>query len=318
MKSRIIDIHSHFILPIYKESLARAGISPEKEDGFPIPSWSAELHLQYMDTAEIETCILSLSSPHIHFGNDKAACELARLINEETASIRDKYPDRFGFAACLPMPNVAGSIEEVKYAFEVLHADGVKVPSNSFGVYLGDSRFDPLFEELNKRQAVVMIHPSRPQQVPKDVFTAGPAPLFEFIADTTRAVINMITNGTIERYPDLKIIVPHSGSFLPFIAHRLMGISEILIPNGLMAPVNVFKNIDKLYFDLAGDALPVAFEALMKIADPQKIMYGGDFPYTPAPKAINNRKALEKHPSIVPIKQDVFYKNAIRLFNREV
>ncbi|MBP2653460.1 MAG: putative hydrolase [Firmicutes bacterium] len=316
MSIKTIDVHSHFILPVYIDGLAKAGICAAKEDGFPTPTWSVESHLQYMDEAEIELSILSLSTPHIHFGNDKAACELARSINEETAIIRDKHPDRFRFAACLPMPDIAGSIEEVSYAFDVLKADGVKVASNSHGIYLGDPKFDPLFAELNKRKAVMIIHPSKPQSVPENVFTAGVAPLFEYIADTTRAVINLITSGTIERYPDIKIIVPHCGSFLPFVAHRLIGISEVLVSKGSMSPVNVTENISKLYFDIAGDALPVALEGLMKIADTQKIMYGGDFPYTPAPIVIRKKQALMEHPLLAPIKQDVFYNNALRIFGK--
>ena len=177
---------------------------------------------------------------------------------------------------------------------------------------------DPIMEELNLRKAVVTIHPSRPKQVPENVFTSGPAPLYEYIGDTTRAVLNMITNGTLEKFPDVKWIVPHCGSFLPFVIHRLVGISEVLIPKGLMEPVNVMENFQKLYFDIAGDALPVAFDTLLKVADPSHIMYGADYPYTPVPPIIRKQKMLLEHASMQPIKEAVFYKNAAQLYGLEL
>lgn len=311
---KTIDVHSHFILPSYLEGLEADGVDPLKEDGFPTPTWSAKEHIAYMDQAGIERSILSLSTPHIHHGNGEHAIALTRKINEEAASLCREYPDRFSFAACLPMPEVEASIKEIAYAYEKLGAVGIKVASNSNGVYLGDPAMDPIFEELNARKAVVIIHPSRPLKVPEKVFTEGPAPLFEYLADTTRAVINMITNGTLEKYPDIKVIVPHSGSFLPLVIHRLIGISEVLIPKGLMENVNVEANFSKLYFDIAGDTLPIAFDVLLKVADPSHIMYGGDFPYTPQQVIVRKKTILEQHPSIEPYAEEIFRNNALSIF----
>lgn len=315
--TKAIDVHSHFILPCYLEGLAEKGIDPMKEDGFPTPSWSAEEHVEFMKQAGIDHCVLSLSTPHIHSGDGIHAAALARQINAEIAQICRKYPEEFSFTACLPMPEVEASVEEIRYAYEELGAVGVKAASNSNGVYLGDPVMDPIFEELNKRKAVMLIHPSRPQKVPENVFTEGPAPLFEYIADTTRAVINMITNGTLEKYPDIKVVVPHSGSFLPLVIHRLIGISEVLIPKGLMERVDVEKNFRRLYFDIAGDTLPIALDALLKVVDVSHIMYGGDFPYTPAPIIARKKAMLEENPSLKPYAEDIFGNNAEKLFGLE-
>lgn len=311
---KIIDVHSHFILDSYLEGLSKQNVDPFLEDGFPTPKWSPEAHLKYMEEANIERCILSLSTPHVHHGDDKAAAELARRINEETAAICAQYPDKFSFAASLPLPAIEASLEEIAYAYDKLGAVGVKVASNNHGVYLGDPSLDPVFEELNRRNAVITIHPSKPQEVPGNVFTAGPTPLFEYLGDTTRAVLNMIVNGTLEKYPNIKVIVPHSGSFLPLVIHRLIGISQVLIPKGVMEPVDVEKNFKKLYFDMAGDALPVALEALLKVADPSHIMYGGDFPYTPVSMIVKKQKDLRNYPAIQPYLEDVLYNNAAKLY----
>jgi len=311
---KIIDVHSHFILDSYIEGLANQNIDPFQEDGFPTPTWSVGAHLNYMQEANIEKSILSLSTPHIHHGDANAAAKLARQLNEEIADICSYHPKQLSFAACLPLPDVDASLEEIAYAYDHLGAVGVKVASNNNGVYLGDTSLDPVFEELNKRHAVITIHPSKPKQVPEHVFTAGPTPLFEYLGDTTRAVLNMIVNGTLEKYPDIKVVVPHSGSFLPLVIHRLIGISEVLIPQKVMEPVNVKENFQKLYFDVAGDALPVALDALLKVADPSHIMYGSDFPYTPVPMILKKLEGLLAYPEILPYLEDILYNNARKLY----
>ena len=312
----IIDVHSHMLFPCYLKGLKEMGIDPVKEDGFPTPEWSVEAHLEFMENIGIETSILSLSTPHIHHGDGELAVRLARRINEESAALCRQYPDKFKYAAVLPLPEVEDSIEEIRYNYNEPGCVAVKVASNNFGVYLGDSKLDPVFEELNNKKAVVMIHPSRAQAVPAHVFTEKPAPLFEYIVDTTRTVIDMITAGTLEKYPDIKIIVPHCGSYLPFVMHRLIGISKILIPNGLMSDVDVAGNVAKLYFDVAGDAFPVALPALLQIADPSHILFGGDYPYTPEPFVKNNREKFENYEPIRPYLEDIFRNNAIKLFSQ--
>jgi len=303
------------LFPCYLKGLKEIGIDPVREDGFPAPEWSAEAHMEFMENVGIETSILSLSTPHIHHGDSELAVRLARRINEESAALCRQYPDKFKYAAVLPLPEIEDSVEEISCNCHEPGCVGVKVASNNFGVYLGDSKLDPVFEELNKRKAVVIIHPSRPQAVPANVFTEGPAPLFEYIADTTRTVIDMITKGTLEKYPDIKIIVPHCGSYLPFVMQRLIGISRILIPNGLMSDVDVAGNVAKLYFDVAGDAFPVAMPALLQIADPSHILFGGDYPYTPAPFVKSNMEKLESYEPIRPYLDGIFRNNAVKLFH---
>ncbi len=310
---RAIDMHSHMILPCYKEGLQKVGIVTERKGDFPEPGWSEDAHLEFMDRAGISCSILSLSSPHIHGGSGRMACDTARAINDEVYALCERYPGRLRFAATLPFPEVDGSIEEIGRCYDELGAVAVKLPSSSNGIYPGDSSLEPVFEELNRRKAIVLIHPDRPRDMPENIFTAGPAPLFEFIADTTRAVLNMIAGGTLDRYPDIKVVVPHCGSFLPFVVHRMIGISRIMIPKGLMPPVDVRRSVSRLYFDVAGDALPVALDALLKIAEPSHILYGSDFPYTPVPAILENREKFENYEPIQGELNAIFRDNAKKL-----
>lgn len=309
-----IDVHSHFIPSCYLDGLQKQGINPRKEDGFPTPSWSQDAHLAYMDESGIAHSVISLSSPHIHHGDGLSAIRLARQINEEAAALCRVHPDRFSFAACLPMPEVEASIDEIRYAYDELGAVGIKVSTNSNGVYLGDSVFDPVFAELNRRKSVVNIHPSRPPLVPERVFTCGPAPLFEFLADTTRAVINLLVNGTLEKYPDISVVVPHAGSFLPLVIHRLNGISKVLGPKGLIPETDIWAAFRTLYFDAAGDFHAVALRTLLRVADPSHILYGSDFPYTPLEQIQNIRADLATEPEIQPYIQAILHDNASKLY----
>lgn len=312
---KAIDVHCHMVLPCYLEGLKEMNVDPVAEDGFPVPSWSEEEHLKFMEEAGITTSILSLSSPHIHFGDSVAACKLARQINEETATICNRYPGKMKYAAVLPLPEIEGSINEIKYNYDELGAVAVKAASNNHGVYLGDPVLDPVFEELDKRKAVLIIHPTRPSAVPAGVFTEKVIPLFEFIGDTTRAVLNLIVNGTLEKFPNVKVIVPHCGSFLPLLSHRLSFTSQILSKKGMMKEVDVDASIKRLYFDIAGTPLPVALDALMKITNPSHILYGSDYPYTPV-KIIEQIKAgVEDYAPVKSYLQDILYNNAQKLLS---
>lgn len=309
-----IDVHAHALPASYLSGLDEMGVSPREEDGFPTPAWSVEDHLAFADEQGIGFSVLSISTPHINRGNDELACRLARSINDDLAAVCRAHPDRFGFATTLPLPCVDGSIAEARRGFDELGAIGVKAPSNACGAYLGDPRLDPLMEVLDGYQAVVTVHPSLSQDYPRNVFTAGPTPLFEYLADTTRAALNLMATGTIERYPRIRWIIPHCGSFLPEVTSRLAGISKVLVPAGMMEKIDVEACMRSLYFDLAGDAEPVMAPALLKVADPTHLLFGSDYPYTPAPAARAQLEKLEADPLFAPLLRGVYHDNAARLY----
>lgn len=317
----IIDAHSHCIFPEYIDLLAK--YKALLEDGFPLPKdWSIEKQLELMDEGNISWSMLSLSSPHPYFGNKKESIRICRQINEKLAEAKRKYPDRIGFGACLPLPDVDAAIEEAVYALDILGADSIKLGSNARGQYLGDPALEPLFENLDKRHAVVNIHPHRPEPQKEGIFTAGPVPVFEFLCDTTRAVLNMAAHGVIERYPHIKVIVPHNGSFLPNIYDRLKGVAGLLISQGLMDSFDVEKSFSMFYYDTSGNPVPVLLKFLLNIADPSHILYGTDYPFTPKETVLDNLRTLEEYlenePALSPYKHMILHDNAIRLFNLKI
>ena len=181
----------------------------------------------------------------------------------------------------MPLPDVDAAIREAVYALDTLGADGVKLATNSRGQYLGDGKLDPLMEILNERHAVIIIHPHRPTPYSKDVILTTPLAMYEYPAETTRAVVNMLARNVLVRYPNLKVVVPHCGSFLPLALPRMKSILPAMVLQGYMQPIDWEGNLSRLYFDLAGSPTIDILHSLLAITTPDHILYGSDYPYLP-------------------------------------
>jgi 6-methylsalicylate decarboxylase len=278
-----IDVHPHYVPLSYRQALTDAGLLGS--DIFPLAPWSVEKHVEDMDFMNIKAAIMSVSSPDLHWGDSKKAQALARDANEVGAAAVQAHPDRFGFFASLPLPDIDASLAELEYALDVLHADGVRMYSNNNGVYLGDPLLEPVFNELGRREAVVTVHPTKPKSYPSNVLPGVPYPLFEFQFDTTRAVANMMFNGTFERNPGMKFICPHMGALFPLLAGRMAGVAGAMVELKIAAdgfvPPDFMGGFKKLYYDTAGGFnLPVQMPALKGIAGLDRILYGSDYPFT--------------------------------------
>lgn len=315
-----IDMHVHYLPQAYKEALLN---SVEKNpDGFPTPKWDPEVHLKTMEQLGISRSMLSISSPHINFGDRDAAKILARKVNEDGAELVKKYPDRFGLFASLPLPNVEDSVEEIQYAKGILQVDGFALPTNAQGVYLGNPCLDPVFEELNRHKAVVVLHPNKPSKVPENVVEGLPIPMMEFFFDTTRTVINMILKGTLKKFPDIKFIIPHAGAFLPILADRIASAIQMTPDSfgenikGEADTIDIYDALKNLYYDVAGVCLPRQLADLLQIVDVEHLLYGSDYPYTPRFGGIILADALDKT-NLLNNKQRhaVYHDNALKLFS---
>ena len=275
--SNRIDVHFHYLSPEYREQMIDAvGGSP---DGFAAPHWSVEAALAMMDRTNIATGMLSVSSPGVHFGNDEKARLLARSVNEFAARTIGDHHGRFGAFASLPLPDVDGALEEITYALDTLKLDGVVMLTNFNGVYLGDKRLDPVFDELNRRGAVIFIHPTSPICWQQSAL-GYPRPMIEFTFDSTRAVVNLIFSGTTTRCPKLRFIVPHAGGTLPFLARRIGMFGRGLAGAGA-SPISTEEHLRRLYYDLAGSPGSNALAPLLEMTERSHILYGSDYVHTP-------------------------------------
>ena len=213
---------------------------------------------------------------------------------------------------------LVAAIREAVYALDTLGADGVKLATNSRGQYLGDEALDPLMEVLNERHAVIIIHPHRPTPYPEKIIATTPLAMYEYPAETTRAVVNMLSRNVLLRYPNLKVVVPHCGSFLPLALPRMKSILPAMVAQGYMQPIDWEGNLSRLYFDLVGSPTIEVLHSLLTITSPDHILYGSDYPYLPDAVLKANlqrlQQALTSDEELDPYSEDILRKNAERLF----
>ena len=308
----VIDVHSHLITPEFVSTLENEGRL--MDEGFPLPKYDVENHLKWMDEAGVETSVLTLAAPQ------PSSAEMVRKTNEAAARIKKEHPERFLFCAALPLPDVSKAIEEVKYALDVLKADGIKLATNVNGQYLGAPELDTLFSVLNERKAVVILHPHRPEPVNQQVMQQTPLAMQEYLSETTRAVSNMISRNVLARYNNIKVIVPHCGAYLPLAIPRMKSLTPVMQTNKMVGEIDYEANLRALYYDLAGAHSPEVIRMLLTITTPDHLLYGSDYPYV-APQVLKQSLArmkdyLSKEPDLAPFREMILWKNAKWLFDQ--
>ena len=302
----VIDVHSHIITPEFVSALDKEGRL--LDEGFPLPKWDAEAQLKWMDEAGIQTSVLTLAAPQ------PTSAKVVRATNEAAAKLKREHPDRFRFCAALPLPDVKASIEEARYALDVLGADGIKLATNVGGQYLGAPELDTLFTFLNERKAVVILHPHRPEPVNRQVMQQTPLAMQEYLSETTRAVSNMISRNMLARYNNIKVVIPHCGAYLPLMVPRMKSLTPVMQANKLVGDIDWDANLAALYYDLAGAHSPEVIRMLLTITTPDHLLYGSDYPYV-APQVLTQslqrmQQYLTNEPDLAPYREMILHKNA--------
>lgn len=318
MAQQVIDTHAHMIPQSYLDCLAKHGALLDED--FPIPQWNIDEHLRFMDEAGIGCSVLTLPAPQPWFGDSEESARVIRQVNEEMAAVKAEHKGRFMFCAALPLPDVEAAVREAVYALDTLHADGVKLASNSRGLYLGDPALDPLMEVLNERGAVIITHPHKPATNNETLTSVVPLASYEYLAETTRAILNMVGHNVMVRYPQLKVVVPHCGSFLPLAVPRMNSLIPVMNGAGYLQGVDIAANLESLYYDLAGAATPETIRELLTITSPSHLLYGTDYPYVKAPVLVRNISVLKDNLQEIAGSdvENILSRNAIQLFNKHV
>ncbi|MEU5727563.1 amidohydrolase family protein [Streptomyces antimycoticus] len=306
-----IDVHQHIVPPLWAETLAAHGLD---SGGWAIPAWSPTSALAMMDQQGIAAGVLSVTSPGIHLGSDAQAPDLARAVNEYGADVVRDHPGRFGHFASVPLPDVDAALAETAHALDTLGADGVVLMSNAHGRYLGDPDFEPLWAELDRRGATVFVHPAQP---PMPLLPGTPAPLADYVFDTTRTALNLVLNGVMSRYPNLRVILSHGGGFLPYAAYRFSGLASTV--DRERNAEDLLRDLKRFYFDTALSASPSALPALLAFAEPGHVLYGSDWPFAPQDAGTYYNHYLETYPDYAPGQAEAIDRgNAEALFPRLV
>ena len=315
-----IDVHQHVVPPFWAEALPAHGGDPSgPRSGDPshtvLPPWSPDSAIDFMNSQQIATAILSLTAPGITGWDNSGRREMARRVNEYTAGLVAKRPDRFGHFATLPLPDVDGALQELEHALDTLRADGVILLANYGQKYLGDAAFEPLWAALHRRQAVVFVHPGQP---PLPTVDGVAGPLVDYPFDTTRTAVQLVLNGIIGRYPGMRIILAHAGGFLPYASHRFAELARVFRPDAA-EPADILSSFQRFYFDTALSSSPAALPSLKAFAGSNRILFGSDFPYVSAGIVASFTGKLDAYDDLTANEQRaISYGNAGALFPRLV
>jgi aminocarboxymuconate-semialdehyde decarboxylase len=270
-----VDLHHHVIPDFYWEASNECG---DAAGGINPPRWSLDGAIAYLDEAGIDVAVASISTPGVHLGDDAAARNLARQVNEYLAGIKRDRPDRFGAFAVLPLPDVEGSLLQIADALDVLELDGVSIFTNAGGRYLGDSHFDPIFAELQRRGAVVFVHPTAsPDPI---AHTLGlPDTLLDYPVDTSRAIAKLHYSNTFARTPDIKYVFVHAGGTIPFVASRFAIVDEMNVIPGAEGRGTFADALPRLYWDTASAFSDPVLHMLRSVTGLGNVVFGTDYPY---------------------------------------
>jgi predicted TIM-barrel fold metal-dependent hydrolase len=304
-KPRRIDVHHHIVPPVHAQALAaHKSTSPGK--------WTVDMSLADMDKAGVDTAVVSVLNPGVWFGQkDEEARRLARACNEYAANLERDHKGRFRSFAVIPLPDTEGSLREIEYALDVLKAEGIALWTSYSGMYLGDPAFLPVFEELNRRKAVVYTHPTVPDCC-AGLVKGLPVSTLEYAHDTTRTIASVVfgEGQTAFKCPDVQFIWSHSGGTLPFLTSRFVELvkrQKDKFPDG---PLPIFR---KFYYEVAQGNTLGQLAALMQMVPISQVMLGSDYPFREGIEAIEGLDNYKFSPADL---KAIWSENAIRVMPR--
>jgi predicted TIM-barrel fold metal-dependent hydrolase len=264
-----IDIHHHFAPPAWiAEVKGRPLLQPANT------RWTPAQSIEDMDRGGCAAAVISVTNPGLWFGDNAATNRLARACNEYGAKLVQEHPTRFGLFAAMPLPDVDATLKEIEYAYDTLKVDGIGLFTSYGDTWLGNAAFRPVMEELNRRKAVVHVHPTAANCCRNLEYGVAPGSI-EYGTDTTRAIIGVAFSGDAARFPDIRFIWSHAGGSAPFLAGRIEGASgnaKDRMPNGFIAEIR------KFFYDTAGASNRGAMASLLELVTARQILFGTDFP----------------------------------------
>jgi predicted TIM-barrel fold metal-dependent hydrolase len=266
-----IDMHHHFAPPAWVAEVKGRPLLQTANT-----AWTPARSIEDMDRGGVAAAAVSITNPGLWFGDAAVTRRVARACNDYGAKLVQDYPRRFALFAAMPLPDVDATLKEIAYAYDVIKADGVGLMTSYGDTWLGNAAYRPVMEELNRRKAVVHVHPTAANCCRNLDYAPGVAPgSMEYGTDTTRAIMGVTFSGDAARFPDIRFIWSHAGGTAPFLAGRIDGASRNAkdrLPNGFM------HELKKFHYDLAGAANAGAIASLLQLVTTSQVLFGTDFP----------------------------------------
>ncbi len=309
-----IDVHHHLLPDFYVAAVGRAAITSIAPKYSSVSlEWTPQKSLDEMDRNGVAAALLSLSAPGLWFGDQAATTRLARRCNDYMAQQIVLQPDRFGMFAALPLPDAEASLAEIRHSGDDLRCDGFGLLSSYGNRYLGDQAFAPVFDELNRRHAVVFIHPTASDAC-RHLMPDLPVSIIEFPFDTTRAAMSLLYSGTLLRCPNIRFIFSHAGGAIPYLAHRMARL-DAQEEYAKYTAGGALKLLQRHYYDTALSANAPALAALEAFVPLSQVLFGSDFPFAPGMMG-KTIASLAAHKFGSPASARIERDNALGLFPR--
>lgn len=306
-----IDVHHHMFPPFLQERWKQDNIRT-----IPVAMrWTLAETLEQMNEGGVATAILSMASgglnlPRLSLDQNR---QMTRMVNEYAAKARSDHPGRSGFFAHVPMPDVDGTLTEIAYALDQLKTDGIGLSTSYGELFLGDPDFKPVMDELQRRRAIVYVHPARPNCC-ANLTPHVPGSFTEFPQDTNRTIMSLLFSGTFTRSRDVRWIFSHGGAAVPLLAGRVNSLAKIQLKNAAQVlPDGIDFELKRLYYETANAAYSPNIAALLKFASASQILFGTDYPYV---SVIENVADLAKARLSTADLKAIENENAIRLMPR--
>jgi predicted TIM-barrel fold metal-dependent hydrolase len=310
-KPHRIDVHHHMFPPFVQERWKKDNIRTA-----PVAMrWTLDATLDEMNKGGVATAILSLASGGLNLpklGADENR-NMTRMVNDYAAKARGDHPGRFGLFAHVPLPDVDGTLKEIAYALDELKADGIGLSTSYGNQFLGDPDFRPVMDELQRRRAIVYVHPNRPDCC--DTLTPQvPGSFTEYPQDTNRTVMSLLFSGTFTRTRDVRWIFSHGGAAVPLLAGRVNSLAKIQLKNqAKVLPDGIDFELKRLYYETANAAYAPNIAALLKFASISQVLFGTDYPYV---SVVENASDLSKAGLSAADLKAIENENALRLMPR--
>jgi len=283
------DIHYHVVMP--GSELARVAGGPS--------AWSPTLAIEEQDRNGVATGFVSSASGW-KIADKEQSRKAARNWNDYVKGLGQDHPGRFGLLAALPLPDIDASLKEVEYAFDTLKADGIGMQTSYDQLWLGDPAFAPLWQELDRRKAVVYVHPT---DAPCSVglsYMAAPVlgSFIEWPMNSARTMFSLMLNQVPRRFPNIRFIFAHSGGTMPLLIGRIQGMAQNSRPDfpakvRATFPDGVAAEYAKFYFDTAQGFAKVNFDAMRALVPDTHILFGSDYPFFPISAAVDGLSKLD-------------------------
>jgi 6-methylsalicylate decarboxylase len=308
-----IDVHFHLIPQFYRDAVYEAGSGPAIGR---YPDWTPQLALDLLDKHGIALAIASIAQPGVGFLPTDKHAGFARRCNDYTADLIAQHPKRFGCFGLVPMHDIDAAIAEARYCLDSLKFEGISLFASYGDKFLGDGSFDPLMEYLDDRKTVVHVHPSlHPSS--RSLTLPWPGFMIEYPFDTTRAAVNLLFSGALERFSSIKFILSHAGGTLPFIAWRLSVAPMIDKRLTQRSRAEIFGLLKSFWYDnaLASGIEPMG--TLSRIAAKDRILFGSDWPFCNEPVVAEEVKDFTAAGFLAPDAAAMIARgNALKLFPR--